>query len=336
MNPYFRRFILHLARAFCCRLIITAMAMASSEAAPWEAQLRNLQKAVNLTPSQVQEVQRAFKAFESQAVMDRETLKGDMDGLVAAYDRRTPLSDQAVLDALTEAQRPLFELWREHRDARRDLIRLQEGLVLSPAQAAQAAALDARLEERAAADRATQGSKASDLIKAAQKRREDRDKAIKKILNDDQRTAFKHYLKQWKNDPLEQELFRLREGVLLTDAQSDAVRKILEEHANEESPEHGRIDRSTENGSEGSAEDGEERGGGRGRGGSHRGGPISGDRMRPRDKEILELLDDQQKILFDQLMKEQMEKTRGQRGGHGHGMGRTGPGGSEGRPPGGY
>ena len=306
MRPHGNPSAARLAFLFCGVMLCPSAFAAEPGQAAWVAQLHDLQRTLDLTEGQAMEVQRVFKAFDGQVAKDRETLKGDMDGLVEAYHRRTDLVDKAIVGVLSEAQRPLFDQWRARRDAHRADIELREGLALDAAQTATLEALDARLLERAGAERIKFGAKASDLIRVAKKRMEDRNREIKAMLDDGQKESFKQYVKNWKNDPLEQEMFRLREGVLLTETQEQSVREILSKRGGE---------------------------GPRGRAG----GPPPRDAMRPQDQEIRRLLDDQQKVLFDQLMKEQMGEMRG-RGPGGPGMG--GPGGRDGsgggRPPGGF
>lgn len=114
---------------------------------------------------------------------------------------------------------------------------------------------------------------------------------------------------------------------MLSDSQSDAVRMILVEHAEGAPPERGQS-KPPIRGEPGGP------GGGRESGMGDRSEQPRGGRMSPRDQKVRDLLDDQQKVLFDQLLKEQMETMRGPGGGPG--MGPGGRGGPGGPPPGGF
>ena len=323
------RFLIRLLFGFCCFIFIPAAALPQAAPQAWEAQLRELKQTLNLTEAQTVDAQRLLTAFDSQARMDHETFKDNFDAALEAYRHRMELIDQGMLSLLTEVQRPMYETWRKHRDGQREALALREGLALNPSQAAKLADLQARLQTRAESDRAKNRAKAADLIKAAKKRREDRDKEIQGFLNDDQKKTFKQYLRLWDQDQLEQEMFRLCEGLILTDAQNDQVWEILGKYGIIKMPEHGK---GRPGGREGTPPE------------MGRGGPPEGDeggdspsmaQMRKKQREIRTLLDDQQKALYDQLLKEEMEKMRQSGQSRGFDVGRGGHAAGE-RPPGGY
>jgi|GEM_PF-2258698 len=335
-----------LARMLYCIshfVILPAIALSQTVPPAWEVQLRELHQVLNLTEAQVSDARRLLTAFDSQARMDHETFKDNFDAALEAYHHRMELIDQGMLSLLTEAQRPIYDAWCKHRDAQREVLALREGLALNAPQAVKLTDLQARLQTRAESDWAKSRAKAADLIKAAKKRREDRDKEIQGFLSDEQKKTFKQYIRSWEQDPLEQEMFRLREGLILTDPQSDQVWDILGKYGVIKLPEHGKggSRRSGNRGGEEGQGSGVEEGAppDRGRGGPPEGnqqkGPSPMEQMRERNQEIRALLDDQQKALYDQLLKEETDKMRQSGQSHGFDVGRGGRG-AGGRPEGGY
>lgn len=66
--------------------------------------LGELQSGLGLTDAQTLKCAELLKAFDSQARLDRENLKGDIGALVEAYHRRTALIDQNLRSILAEGQ----------------------------------------------------------------------------------------------------------------------------------------------------------------------------------------------------------------------------------------
>ncbi|HPR64511.1 MAG TPA: hypothetical protein PK014_09845 [Thermoanaerobaculia bacterium] len=290
--------------------------------------LNELRLALKLSDEQTHRCSELLKVVEAQARLDRQNYRGDFDSLVMAYDKRMAFMDQNLISILTEPQRPLYEAWIQNRTDQHELLALREGLDLAASQKEAIAEIQDRFRQRAEKERGEQRTRALDLIQAAERREEERVTAIETLLNKQQKNAFKKYLDGRIEDPIENEMFRLREGLLLTAEQERVVRKILAHYGTYEPGEQRRP--------RGSGEGRPPEGMGRRHsksGETDMDGPPPHRGASPGDEEIRKLLDEQQKVLFDQLLQERMENMRNRRP-KGPGMGEERQG-RPGRPPGG-
>jgi len=192
--------------------------------------LNELQVQLGLNETQVEELERIFKAANSQKKIDIDLFRSSATAMIRAAERRREINDSRINDILEDHQKLSFESYKKERVKKEELFHLRECLLLTARQEIQIELIISENENvlkklfmrldyyiKSGQDRKKRSSESGRLLKSRtgglEKRnpevvkmeqgppekirdiRSEKAKEIRKFLNEGQKILYKEYLK---------------------------------------------------------------------------------------------------------------------------------------------